>query len=188
MSKLSSYKSSPVSSNLLKAGNHTVTLIKAIETNSFTSFDGEVKDKLPAWFNPTEQFAVQVANGSGVLTHRMQLQGWLKYSDLTDKEVKSGKFTNEAGYACAKNKKGQLVRIEDEAKTAQCFRIFDRFMHAIGAPEGSGVDAVDEAIANKTQFNIVVVNDDYDGKDQLRISSFKRQEAVVEKSFEDLER
>jgi len=116
----------------------------------------------------------------------MQGQGWLKFADLTDEEVKSKKFINVNDYACAKVD-GKLMRIEDTAKTATCDRIFDRFMNAIGAEPGSGLDAVDEAIANKTEFMVIVTNDEYEGKDQLRIAGFKPapKEAEV---FNDLER
>jgi len=174
MGKFSSYSSSAVVTNLLPVGEHRVKCIKGIEIDSFTNSDGGVKDKEYPWENPTDQFLIHVVSveGKGSLIHRLQGQGWKTFDVLTDDEIKSKKFTNLDGYACVKTKTG-YARVEDAGKTAQCDRIFDRFMGAIGAPEGSGLDAVDLAIADKTEFMIIVVNDEYEGKDQLKIKGFK---------------
>jgi len=174
MGKFSSYASRAVISNLLPAGEHRVKVIQGMEIDSFTSHDGTKKDKEFPWVSPTDQFLIHVVSveNKGSLIHRLQGQGWKKFADLTDEEIKSKRFTNLEDYACVKGKLG-MERIEDAGKTAQCDRIMDRFMNAIGAEEGSGLDAVDKAIADKTEFMIVVVNDEYEGKDQLKISSFK---------------
>lgn len=174
MGKFSSYQSKPVVANLLPVGEHRVKIIQGMELDSFTSHDGSKKEKEFPWVNPTDQYLIHVVSveNKGSLIHRLQGQGWKKFADLTDDEIKSKKFTNLEGYACIKGKLG-MERILDEKKTAQCDRIFDRFMNAIGAPEGSTLDAVDEAIASKTEFMVIVTNDEYEGKDQLRISGFK---------------
>jgi len=180
MNKFNSYKSKPVVSQLLPAGEHRVKLISIMETDSFTSHDKTVKDNLPEWSNPTDQLLIHVVSidNKGSLIHRLQGQGWLKFADLTDNEVKSKKFTNIDGYACAKVD-GKIMRIEDPAKTATCDRILDRFMNAVGAPEGSDLDYLNTAIARGTEFNVIVVNDEYEGKDQLRIKAFKPVQAEV---------
>jgi hypothetical protein len=187
MGKFSSYSSKAVVSNLLPVGEHRVKCIQGIETDSFTSHAGEKKDKEYPWVNPTDQFLIHVVSveGKGSLIHRLQGQGLKKFADLTDEEIKSKKYTNLEGYACIKTKLG-MERIEDKVKTASCDRIFDRFMNALGAPEGSGLDFVDQAIANKTEFMVIVTNDEYEGKDQLRISGFKPVSAEI-KATSDLE-
>ena len=174
MGKFSSYSSKAVVANLLPAGEHRVKIIQGMETDSFTSHNGDRKEKDYPWINPTDQFLVHNVGveGKGSLIHRLQGQGWKKFQDLTDDEIKSKKYTNLEGYACIKGKLG-MERVEDTGKTAQCDRIFDRFMNAIGAPEGSGLEAIDQAIADKTEFMVIVINDEYEGKDQLRISGFK---------------
>jgi len=174
MGKFSSYSSSPVTFNLLPVGEHRVKIIQGIETDSFTSHDGSRKDKVYPWVNPTDQFLIYVVSveEKGSLIHRLQGQGWKKFSELTDNEIKSKKFTNLEGYACVEGKLG-MERILDTTKTAQCDRIFDRFMNALNAPAGSGLDYIDQAIADKTEFMVIVTNDEYEDKDQLRISRFK---------------
>ena len=174
MGKFSGYSSKAVITNLLPVGEHRVKCVKGMEIDSFTSSDGSAKPKEYPWENPTDQFLIHVVSveNKGSLIHRLQGQGWKAFDVLTDEEIKSKKYTNLDGYACLKTKTG-YVRVEDSAKTAQCDRIFDRFMSAIGAPEGSGLDAVDIAIADKTEFMVIVTNDEYEGKDQLKIKGFK---------------
>lgn len=190
MSRLSSYKSSVPSFQQLPEGTHTVRLVSYKETNSSLNYDGTPKASQPEYVDTTEQLAITVVSvdGKGSMTHRLNAMGYLKYEKLTDKEIKSGKFSNIRGYACAKNKNGQLERIVDETNTAACDNIIDQFMNAVGMGEGSSIDDLrDEAIAKQTPFNIVVVNDEYDGKDQYRIKSFKK--VSVEEAVEtDLER
>jgi len=187
MGKFSSYQSKPVVSILLPVGEHRVRMIEAFETDSFTSHDKTPKDKEFGWINPTDQLLIHVASveNKGSLVHRLQGQGWKKFDALTDEEVKSKKYQNVDGYACIKTKEG-LMRVEDETKTAQCSRIFDRLMNALNLPEGSGIDAIDQAIADKTEFMVIVVNDEYEGKDNLKIASFKpvKKEALVERDLE----
>jgi hypothetical protein len=146
-----------------------------MEIDSFTSHDGTAKDKEFPWINPTDQFLIHVVSvdGKGSLIHRLQGQGWKKFADLTDDEIKSKRYTNLNDYACIKNSAGKYERILDESKTQKCDYIFDRFMNALGAPVGSSLDSVDVAIANKTEFMVIVTNDEYEGKDQFRISGFK---------------
>lgn len=187
MGKFSGYQSKPVVSNVLPVGEHRVRLIETMELDSFTSHDRTTKTDLPEWCNPTDQFLIHVVSteNKGSLIHRLQGQAWRKFDALTDEEVKSKKYTNLGGYACIK-KDGKYYRVEDTAGTAVCDRIFDRFMNALGLPEGSGIDAIDSAIANKTEFMIVVVNDEYEGKDQFKIKSFKPCAVAVLKN-DDLE-
>ena len=180
MGKFTNYQSKPVVSNLLPVGEHRVRMIEGFETDSFTSHDKTPKDKEFGWINPTDQFLIHVVSveNKGSLIHRLQGQGWKRFDALTDEEVKSKKFTNVDGYACIKTKSG-VERVEDETKTAQCGRIFDRLMNAIGAPVGSDIGAIDQAIADKTEFMVIVVNDEYEGKDSLKIASFKPVKALV---------
>jgi len=102
--------------------------------------------------------------------------------------VKSKKFTNINGYACAVNPSSKkLERIPDEGKTKSCDNILDQFMAACKMEEGSGLDELDGVIANQTEFQVVVINDEYDGKDQFRIKAFKKAQVLVEVN-EDLEK
>jgi hypothetical protein len=190
MGRLSNYKSKAPEFQKLGEGTFNVRLVTVKETDSAHNYDGTVKEKLPEYVDVTEQLAITVVSteGKGGMTHRLNGEGYLRFSELTDEEVKSKKFVNINEYACAKNAQGKLERIPDEKKTAACDNIIDQFMAAIQMPEGSGLDDItDEAIAKRTEFQIVVVNDEWDGKDQFRIKAFKKV-AVEADATADLER
>jgi hypothetical protein len=176
MSKLADYQSKTPEFQKLPEGVQKVRLVSYKETDSFHNYDGSLKNELPEWANPCEQLAITVVStsGKGGLTHRLNMEGYVKFSELTTEEVKSGKFTDVNGYACAKNKSGKLVRIVDEGKTKTCENILDQAFAAIGMEEGSGVADLDTAIADKKEFDILVVNEPYEGADQLRIKSFRK--------------
>ena len=61
--------------------------------------------------------------------------------------------------------------------------IMDQFFASTGLPVGSGINDLDTAIAEKMPLSITVVNDPYDGQDQLRIKSFRKVK-VEEKKVE----
>jgi hypothetical protein len=194
MGRLSNYSSKQPSSQLLKEGEHDVRLISVIECTSFNQLKamniaGD-KEKLPEWKNPTDQVAIMVGNSEGAITHRINLQGWKRYAELTDKELASGKFEDIKGFACEKTKKG-LMRIEDADRTATCERILDHFIWALGYPEGTNAqDCVDNAIAEKKIFGVVIVAETWEESDaeQLRITKFvKKESEVKEKKTIDLE-
>jgi hypothetical protein len=184
MTKLSNYASKAPEFMKLSEGNHEVRLVSYKETDSFHNYDGSLKDELPEYSNPCEQLAITLVaiTGGGGLTHRMNLEGYVKFSELTTKEIQSGKFSDVAGYACAINQKSKkLERIIDENKTKTCEGILDQFFASTGLPEGSGVNDLDTAIAEKMPLSITVVNDPFEGKDQLRIKSFRKIKADVDK-------
>ena len=190
MSRLSSYKSKAPEFQKLGEGTHNVRLVSVKETDSAHNYDGSLKENLPEYSDATEQLAITVVSteGKGGMTHRLNGQGYLRFTDLTDDEVKSKKFTNINGYACAVNPSSKkLERIPDEGKTKSCDNILDQFMAACKMEEGSGLDELDGVIANQTEFQVVVINDEYDGKDQFRIKAFKKAQVLVEVN-EDLEK
>lgn len=177
MGKLDSYQSKAPEFQKLEKGDHDVRLVSYKTIDSFHNYDGTLKPNLPAYTNPTEQLVITVvsANGKGGLTHRLNMDGYVRFSELTEKEVKSGKFVEIDSYACAKDPKtGDLVRITDEARTKTCEGILDQMFAAMQIPVGSGLDALDEAIQNKVVFNINVTSEKYEDKDQLRIGSFRK--------------
>jgi hypothetical protein len=185
MSKLSNYQSKAPEFMKLSEGNHDVRLVSYKETDSFHNYDGSLKAELPEYSNPCEQLAITlVAIKGGGITHRLNLEGYVKFSELTTKEIQSGKFSDVNGFACAINQKTKkLERIVDENKTVTCMNIVDQFFASTGLPVGSGINDLDTAIAEKMPLSITVVNDPYDGQDQLRIKSFRKVK-VEEKKVE----
>ena len=181
MRRFASYQSKAPEFQKLSEGTHSVRLVSVKETDSAHNYDGTLKENLPEYVDSTEQLAITVVSteGKGGMTHRLNAEGYVKFAELTDEEIKSKKFTNVNGYACARNKAGKLQRIPDEKKTQSCDNIMDQFMASTGLPEGSSIDDLDNVIQSKAEFQVVVINDEYDGKDQFRIKSFKKASALV---------
>lgn len=188
MNRLSNYKSKTPEFNRLPEGWNTVRLAKVVETDSFHNYNGTLKENLPQYSDPCEQLAatfVSTANPSkGAMTHRFNLIGYTRFNELSDAMIKSGKFTDVGGYACAVNKRtDKLERIEDKARSAKCIGIVDQLFAALGLPEGSGIDALDDAISERLELDVNVVNEPYDNgegtTDQFRISQFRKKKASV---------
>jgi len=118
-------------SSLLQEGNHVVTIKGYKETAS----------KANAGYNDvTEQIAVSLENAAGkFITMWLNTKGYKRFSQLTEKEVASGKFGNSSddesvdGYAVDK-KTG--CRIEDEEKTASALSIIGKLAQDAGMAIG----------------------------------------------------
>lgn len=178
---LLNYRSKAPMFNSLGEGEHRVKLVKYMTSDSFTNYDGTTKKDLPGHSTPCPQLIITVVavNNSGALVHRVNLSAYRKFNELTEKELKSGKFSDIDGFACIADKSGKLQRIPDEEREQSCISILDQLFHALQLPEGSGFDDLDTAIAGKTEFVVNVVNEPYDNRDQMRISKFKKVSAPV---------
>lgn len=177
MNRLSSYVSKAPEFQKLPKGQNEVRLVSYKETDSFRNYDGTEKSTLPDYDNPTEQLVITVVSttGKGGLTHRLNMDGFVKYKELTPEEIASKLYTDIDGYACAMNKKTKkLERVSDEKRCATCEGILDQFFASLQIGIGSGLEALDEAIAEKRAFNVDVTVEEYDGKQQYRIGSFKK--------------
>jgi len=177
--------------SLLPEGDSRVRVIRAEILNSFQKFNGSPKDELPQWKNATPQLAITVVASekgkNGGLTHRFNGCGYEKYDELSQKQMESGDFENIDGYACKKDKDGDIVRIVSKERTESCNNIINQFAAAMQLPVDSNLmDGVNRAIAEKTEVNVTVVNKPFDGRDQLRLEKFRAAAAVtVDDGFED---
>lgn len=190
MGKLSGYTSKAPEFQKLDKGDQNVRLVSYKETDSFHNYDGSIKENLPSYTNPTEQLVITVVStsGKGGLTHRLNLDGYTRFSELTPKEVASNKFVEVDGFACAKDTKtGKLVRLTDEGRTTTCEGIIDQMFAAMQIPAGNGIEALDEVIQEKREFIVNVTKEDYQGKDQFRIGSFKKARVLAESEKSALE-
>lgn len=185
------FKVSKPEFNLLPAGEHVVRMIRAEEVTSFQQFSGDEKVKLPEWKDATPQLAITVVAAeegkSGGLTHRFNGRGYVKMSELSADQRKSGDYEDKEGYACSLNDDGILVREVSEQHTKECANIINQFANSLGIKEGAKLGkALAVAIADQTKFRTTVVNKPYQGKDQLRLERFKAISAVpVKADFED---
>ncbi len=174
---------------LLALGENIVYLSRYEQTSSFKKYDGSPKDELPEWKDEGPQLAITVTAGeegkNGALTHRLQMYGFVRFDELSDKQIKTGKYENIGGYACVKTKAGATVRIIDEERTQKCTNILMQFCNALQIPVATEDDestigpGLDKAIAEKTLFKATVVNEQYEGKDQYRLSKFKAMANVM---------
>jgi hypothetical protein len=166
---------SPVS-DVLKEGFHTVRLISAVDCDSFTDIktehiDGRTvlvvagpKQKQFKWASPTLEIGIHVGNDEGTIVTRLRdvINSSFKkskdYPDLTS----NPEYTDVNGYLC-RMINGKLDREVDPKGQAKCVRIMQTFGFAIcDGKEGVDLnDAIDLAIANKTEFIIKVVKDPY---------------------------
>jgi hypothetical protein len=185
------FKVSKPEFNLLSVGEAIVRMIRAEEVTSFQRFNGDEKVKLPAWKDATPQLAITVVAAeegkSGGLTHRFNGRGYVKMSELSADQRKSGNYEDHEGYACSLNDDGLLVREISEQHTKECANIINQFANSLGIKEGQKLGkALSTAIADQTKFAVTVVNKPYEGKDQLRLERFKSLSAVtVKANFED---
>jgi hypothetical protein len=186
-----SFKVSKPEFALLAEGEHIVRLLRIEPLNSFQQYNGQPKDELPEWANATPQLAATVVAAeegkNGGLTHRFNGCGYRKYDELSEKEIKSGKYENIEGYACHKDADGDIVREEDPDRTQSCANIINQFAAAMRIEEGEELmPALEKAIQDQVLFRVTVINDPYDGKDQLRLTRYRSVSAVaVEDDFED---
>lgn len=188
---IQNFQTSKPEFNLLSEGEHNVRLIRYKVLDSFTQYSDEPKANEKPWSNPCPQLAITVVSSeegkSGGLTHRLNFEGYPRFSELSDKQQKSGEFIDLEGYACTKDKQGNVIRPTDPDRTQSCANIVNQFAMALSVDEGANLlDALDSAIQDKVSMRVTVTNEPWDGKDQLRLNRFRQvAQAPVEADFED---
>ena len=196
MSKLSYFKSKKVAKPKfmqLTEGKHIVRFTRVEEVGSFHNYDGSLKTDLPEWDNETPQLAVTMVAAedgkSGGITHRFNGCGFLKYEDLSEKQLKTGKYVDIQGYACYEHKEGDqtfTMREESSENIEACDNILDQFSAAMGFEEDSDFyESLESAIAEQKTVEITVVSKVWDGKDQLKVERFKSASKVKDTQFEE---
>jgi len=180
-----------IGGQLLQAGNHVVTIVRAQETTSnVKNFAGELKEKETPWADAGNQLLVQFASKEGVHVERLNAQGFVRWEDLPDNIRKAGKLKidgvtyectsmkteNSDNYACIrKDKNSPWTRLEDKDKTAKAVNRIMQFFAAIQAEVGeSAEDALQAAIENKTELSVTIKSKDFEGKSYNEISSFRK--------------
>jgi len=162
----------------LKEGEQVVRIIRAQVLTSFQNYDGSPKEESKEWTNPIPQLAITVVAAedgkSGGLTHRFNGEGCRKYNELSEKELASGKYEDIEGYACYKDKDGDVVREESDDNTKACENIINQFAMAMQFEEGADLmNSIEEAIQTKATMQVTVINEPYNDKDQFSLSRFR---------------
>lgn len=180
MGKLADFRSSPP--ELLKAGDNLVRLSTYKIIDSFHDFNGALKAERPKYVTSTEQLVVTLVATQyrGALTHRFNMDGYVRYAELTPEEKESGKFMDINDFACAVDPEtGQIVRIPDEKREATCVSLLNNFFNACLLPPGSKIDDLEGVMANKTEFIAHVELDEYQGKTRPKVRTFRKASALV---------
>jgi hypothetical protein len=120
---------------LLPKGRHQVTV------HSISDAVAESEN----WTDPTEQVKIvyKEKDGNRYISDWLNLKGFKRMTDLTDKEKSSGKFearsseTGDEEYAV--NKKTG-ARVEDPERTEKCLSIFGEIMTSCGVEDGEERD------------------------------------------------
>lgn len=181
MSLLSLFHST---NGIMKAGSNVVRLISYLICTSFDeiAYDKEKglvitkedsKRDPEKWNTPTQQVAILVAGESGAITHRMSVNSWLladRPDHYTQAMRESGQYVVVGKYVC-EVRNGKLERIPNSSGELRCRRIIESFLFAItGGKAGiDGDQAMDQAIALKTDFIVNVENEVYEGVLQSRL-------------------
>ena len=169
---------------LLKTGEHQLRLTRVEFVNSFEKYNHQLKDKEFEWKDAVPQIAITVVAAekgkSGGLTHRFNGLGYKRFDDddITDKDRSKG--INKAGYFCVEDSDGDIVRVPSEKRTQQCKNILNQFALAMQIKEGENlIEGLNAAIAEQRTFTATVMNDPYNGKDQLKLTGFKASKSAV---------
>lgn len=163
---------------LLPTGEHNLRVTRIEFVNSFEKYNHQAKEKEFEWKDAVPQMAVTVVAAekgkSGGLTHRFNGLGYMRWDDpeITDKMRKTAH--NKSGYYCVEDEEGDIVRVPSEKRTQQCKNIMNQFALSLGIKEGDNlVEGLNDAIAEQRTFRATVINDPYQGKDQLKLAGFK---------------
>lgn len=182
------FKSSKPAFQALPAGEQTVALVAVQEVDSLHNPDGTEKaeEKRKGWADATPQVLITVIGitNKGGMSHRLNGLGYKRFDELTDKQLSSGKYINVEGYACIKDAKQNIVRIKDDARTEQCKSILNEVFNALQIPEGSGMEALAEAAAERRQMQVNVAADEYDGKTNFKLKKFRKPAVAAPATFE----
>ena len=185
---------------LLPAGKNIVRLFRHEELDSFTQYSGEPKAQEKDYDIPTPQLAITVVSAedgkSGGLTHRFNGLGYVKADELTEEQKKDERYSEVDGFACCMHaydeKSGQYVvdlekgdvlgRIVDTKRTQSCKNIMMQFARSAGLVEEQGfLNELDRIEADPdATFEVTVSVEEYNGKDQYRLTNFKPVSADIE--------
>ncbi len=172
-----SFKSEKPVVNLLPVGQSTTEIVKVFQTDSGTNANGSKKDRDVPYADSCPQLCIVLkglGEKGGVMTVRFQGMGYYHTDDFTPEELAEQNLVDGKGYAMLKQGE-EYVRVQHEGRSEDCLNILNQFCAALGIEEGSGLGAIVPGL----KVEATVVEEDYEGKPQRRVKSWKKV-AVVE--------
>lgn len=189
MKDLRSQKVQKVTASLIQAeGDYVMQITRFEFMNSFEkNFDHDTKDGIreaieagKMWSDPTPQIAITLGDreGNGVITHRFNGCGYLRSNDpeVTEKMLEKEDILVIKGYVCKQNKDGHFERIESPEKTEKAMNMLHSFINKLGITneELSIEEALKTARDDKYFISVVIIEDNYEGKDRFIIEKFHK--------------
>ena len=173
----------------LPTGRHLVSILEWKVLHSRVKWNGEAKDNLPEYQDPTPQLGIMLGCEAGVTWHRFNLAGFTRWAELTEKQQADDKYekviAGERVYACQRDAKtGVLVRVANERRTHDAHTFINRFMSVMEMTGVSIGEALPTLVESKAKLVIEVEADEYDGRDQTKVTSFESENALVATSDE----
>jgi len=172
-------------------GDYVARILSWHHSHSMLQYNGEAKseNKLPPFKDPTAEVVVLFGTDKGNAIFRGHIKGYSQWGDLTDSQKSSGKYEKVAFhdriYACKKDDKGNLVRVENAERTAQARNFLNQLFAAIGQTNAETLkDALDKAMEEKTKLTISVKMDYYnpDSPDP-KITRFRKYTQALSNDF-----
>lgn len=184
-------------SDIQPGNNIPCILINWSLTDSHHEFDGATKkspEKMPVFADPAPEvaFVFKQVDGEGTIVTRAHPMRFRRFSELTHKEAKTGKFVeSDEGYACWLTKEGKMHRMfdverdssgkpvldpnGDEIPSPKATAFMGTVLQAIGLKPGQTVFDIPEVV-KKNVILLDVVQTTYKGvtrNDVKRIKPFR---------------
>lgn len=176
------YETKESSSDRLGAGHHLVSITDVKPMDSRHKWNGDEKDELPDFSDPTPQLGVEFKNDEGAVAwHRFNFWGYQRWNELPEADQVSDKYEQvvfgETVYAC-EVKGDDLVRILDTKRTADAQSIVDQFIAAVGMT-GEKIGEVLDTLVGQNLV-IKIEDDEYLGIAQVRITNFEKERELLD--------
>ena len=176
------YESKEASKDRLEAGLHAVEITDCKPMDSRTKWNGDEKDTLPDFADPTPQLGVEFRDESGAVAwHRFNFWGYQRWDELPEADQASDKYEQvvfgETVYAC-EVQGDDLVRILDPKRTADAQSIVDQFIAAVGMTGEKIGEIIDTLVGQK--LIIKVEDDEFLGVAQTRVTNFELERELLD--------
>lgn len=181
---LNSFVPEKVTAQTMPIGSHDVIVKQAVEvTDHDANLSGAQKENY-RFSDFHDQIAVTFIRKDkqpGIITHRYNTKGWVRYDELSPADRKSFKRDEEKGYAI--NKKTGM-RVEDDKRTADCNNILNQFLNKLSK---NGKPIIDDLIAvghldldmlTGAECNITVSEEKYGEKTRAKVTAVRKVSAV----------